>query len=60
MDVIVCQCGRVIHGNNQAAVVGAMLRHLDREHPELAGATRVEDIVAMIEPAAPDPERELA
>lgn len=50
MDVIVCQCGRVVHGETEAAVVAAMRAHLGAEHPQLAGATQEVDLRAMVEP----------
>ena len=52
MDVIVCQCGRVIHGEGPSAVVAAMRAHLEDEHPLLAGAALDADLLAMIEPQA--------
>lgn len=51
MDVIVCQCGRVVHGETEVAVVAAMRVHLALEHPQLADATQEADLRAMVEPS---------
>jgi hypothetical protein len=50
MDVIVCQCGRVVHGETEDAVIAAMRAHLGAEHPLLAAATQEADLLAMVEP----------
>jgi hypothetical protein len=51
LKVIECECGRRVRGGDDDALVAAMQAHLACEHPEVAGACRPDDLLAM---AAPD------
>lgn len=48
MDVIVCQCGKVVHGASEREVVAAMRAHLAADHPLLTATD--DDLLAMVEP----------
>jgi predicted small metal-binding protein len=52
MPVIVCHCGRVVHGDDEEQVLAAMRAHLEAEHPQLAGSAQEPDLRAMVEPTA--------
>ena len=45
--VIACECGRTLRAATLAEIVAEMRRHLAAEHPEIAGAPREDDLVAM-------------
>ena len=46
-----CECGRVIHGETQDAIVAKVEEHVAQDHPQLVGKLSREDIAAMTEEA---------
>lgn len=44
-----CECGRVIRGPDEDAIVAKVEQHVSEDHPELVGKLTREDIVAMSE-----------
>ena len=47
--LITCECGDCLKADSPDELVGAMLRHLDVAHPQIAGAPLPADLLAMVE-----------
>lgn len=45
--VIHCQCGQVVHGDDETALLAAVHEHVATAHPELAGRLSDDDLRAM-------------
>jgi hypothetical protein len=42
-----CRCGEVVHGEDEQTLLAAARRHVEADHPELAGRLSDEDLLAM-------------
>ena len=47
--LINCECGQVVRGDSDDALVAAATEHVNRDHPELVGKLTRDDILAMAE-----------
>jgi hypothetical protein len=47
--LIVCDCGELLKEDSPDELVEAMLQHLEKAHPQIAGATLRGDLLAMVE-----------
>jgi predicted small metal-binding protein len=47
--LITCECGRRLRADKEEDVLAAMVRHLEAEHPLVAGAAREDDLRALVE-----------
>jgi predicted small metal-binding protein len=47
--LITCDCGRRLRADGEDEVLDAMVRHLEDDHPLVAGAPRPEDLRALVE-----------
>ncbi len=47
--LITCDCGARLRGEEEDDVLDAMLRHLEDDHPLVAGAARTDDLRALVE-----------
>ena len=47
--LITCECGDCLRADSPDEMVAEMQRHLERAHPEIAGAPLPEDLMAMVE-----------
>lgn len=50
-----CECGHVVHGEDEARLLSAAREHLSSRHPELVGRLTDADLLAMSD--APRPHR---
>lgn len=46
-----CECGEVVKGEDDDALVANVTAHIDRHHPELVGKVSRDDVLAMSEEA---------
>ena len=44
-----CECGEVVHGEDDQAVLAAAKDHIEREHPDLVTTITDEQLLAMSE-----------
>ena len=44
-----CDCGWKVHAESDELLIAAMLRHLADDHPDLASAPSLADLLAMAE-----------
>jgi len=49
VKLINCECGQVVRGDDDEALVRAAEEHIQRDHPELVGKITREDLLAMAE-----------
>lgn len=47
--IINCECGEVVHGDSDEALVAAVQAHVARNHPDLVEKLKPEDILGMAE-----------
>ena len=47
--VINCECGEVVRGDSDEALLAAVKAHLTRDHPDLLDKLSPEDILGMAE-----------
>ncbi len=47
-----CECGEVVQGEDQPALLAAARRHIDARHPELVGRLSDDELLAMARDAA--------
>jgi predicted small metal-binding protein len=47
--LITCECGRRLRAEEEHEVLDAMVRHLEDDHPLVAGAAREDDLRALVE-----------
>ena len=47
--LINCECGQVIHGENDEELLDRAEEHVNRDHPELVGKISRTDLLAMAE-----------
>jgi len=47
--LINCECGEVVRGDSDDAIVAAVTTHVDKHHPQLVGQLSRDDILAMAE-----------
>ena len=47
--VINCECGQVVRGKNEDALVANVEEHVRTDHPQLVGKMSRKDILAMAE-----------
>ena len=47
--LIKCECGFVARGETEEAVIAKTREHMRKEHPDLLGKVRREDLLAWIE-----------
>lgn len=45
--LIRCECGHLVHGDDEAALLAAANQHIAERHPELVGRVSDEDLRAM-------------
>jgi predicted small metal-binding protein len=49
--VINCECGQVVHGENDDELIRNAEEHVNRDHPDLVGKISRDDLLAMAEEA---------
>ena len=49
--LINCECGEVVRGDTDEALVAAAEAHINRDHPELVGKISRDDLLSMAEEA---------
>ena len=52
--VIECECGAVVRGDSEDALVAATEQHIESEHRAAAGAATRDDLLAMSHPEKED------
>ena len=48
--VIRCECGQVVHGDDERELLEAARRHIGERHPDLVGRLSDDDLRGMAEP----------
>jgi hypothetical protein len=50
--LINCECGEVVRGETDDAIIAAVTKHVGQHHPQLVGQLSRDDILAMAEEGA--------